>query len=116
MPFPTNFLVAISLLLVFTQTAHGQLPDDLQVIRAQNPDSISKNLPITCRPIRQTSNEPLHIIDGAPATQEQVYALNPNQIKEINALKGPEATAIYGSLGVKGALIITTKRRFRTNR
>ena len=36
--------------------------------------------------------------------------INPNDIEDISVLKGPAATALYGSLAQNGAIIITTKR------
>ena len=53
------------------------------------------------------SNEPLFIIDGIPGSYDQV---NPNDIETIDVLKDASATAIYGSAGANGVVIITTKR------
>ncbi|WP_457832423.1 TonB-dependent receptor plug domain-containing protein, partial [Staphylococcus aureus] len=36
--------------------------------------------------------------------------LNPNDIENVTVLKGPEATALYGSQASSGAIVITTKR------
>jgi TonB-linked SusC/RagA family outer membrane protein len=41
--------------------------------------------------------------------------LNPNDIETITVLKGPEATALYGSQASSGAIVITTKRGGGTN-
>lgn len=55
---------------------------------------------------RQT--EPLFIIDGI---QGGSYSdLNPNDIESIDVLKDASSTAIYGSLGANGVVIITTKK------
>lgn len=52
--------------------------------------------------------EPLYIIDGI---QGGNYAdLNPNDIETIDVLKDASSTAIYGSLGSNGVVIITTKK------
>lgn len=54
------------------------------------------------------NTEPLFIIDGV---QGGSYAdLNPNDIESIDVLKDASSTAIYGSLGANGVVIITTKR------
>jgi len=45
----------------------------------------------------------------------RIADLNPNDIESITVLKGPEATALYGSQAGSGAIIITTKRARGTN-
>ena len=78
------------------------------------------------------SNDPLYVIDGVPIStsagvnqsniststtdffdQEPVYPLaniNPGDIESINILKDASATAIYGSRGANGVIMITTKK------
>lgn len=72
------------------------------------------------------SSEPLIVVDGFPyetsisddfdfsTADENDYAtmlnIAPDDIKEINVLKDAAATAIYGSKGANGVLLITTKR------
>ena len=51
-------------------------------------------------------NGPLYIIDGAGGS---VNDLNPNDIESIEVLKDASATAIYGSRGANGVILITTK-------
>jgi len=71
------------------------------------------------------TNQPLLVIDGVPIDNSSVIGgvnvlssvdfgnrgndLNPNDIESITVLKGPGATALYGSRASNGALIITTK-------
>jgi TonB-dependent starch-binding outer membrane protein SusC len=68
-------------------------------------------------------NEPLYVIDGFPVTATSSAAgtatgaevnplasLNPNDIESIDILKDASATAIYGSRGANGVVIITTKK------
>lgn len=53
------------------------------------------------------SNDPLYIVDGFPVGDlSQVPA---DQIKSINVLKDAAATAIYGSRGAAGVVLVTTK-------
>ena len=52
-------------------------------------------------------NQPLFIIDGLPGSYE---SLSPNDIESVDVLKDASATAIYGSAGANGVVIITTKR------
>ena len=59
------------------------------------------------------SNEPLYVIDDVPVTPGPGGALvgvNPHDIESIAVLKNPEDTAIYGSRGGNGVIIIKTKR------
>ena len=54
--------------------------------------------------------EPLIVIDGVPNTSTNLWELNSNDVASINVLKGAPASALYGSLGRNGAIMITTKR------
>ncbi|MCH4551735.1 SusC/RagA family TonB-linked outer membrane protein [Aestuariibaculum lutulentum] len=57
------------------------------------------------------SNEPLYVVDGFPLdTDGQPSNLNPNDIESIQVLKDASSTAIYGSRGSNGVVLITTKR------
>jgi TonB-linked SusC/RagA family outer membrane protein len=53
---------------------------------------------------------PLIVIDGVPNTSTNLWELNGNDIESINVLKGAPASALYGSIGRNGAIMITTKR------
>ena len=55
------------------------------------------------------SNSPLFVIDGIPTTSG-LNDLNPADIEKIDILKDASATAVYGSRGAKGVVIVTTKR------
>lgn len=50
--------------------------------------------------------KPLFLIDGLPGDYE---TLNPNDIESIEVLKDASSTAVYGSQGANGVIIITTK-------
>ncbi|MGZ5135911.1 MAG: TonB-dependent receptor plug domain-containing protein, partial [Flavitalea sp.] len=52
--------------------------------------------------------DPLYVVDGVPMAS--IQALNPNDIENIDVLKDASATAIYGSRGSNGVVIINTKR------
>lgn len=56
------------------------------------------------------STEPLYVIDGFPQETSGMSALNPNDIESVDVLKDASATAIYGSRGANGVVIITTKK------
>lgn len=60
-------------------------------------------------------NEPLFVIDGVPQSSGDVRgtntlsSINPNDIEAIEVLKDASATAIYGSRGANGVVMVTTK-------
>lgn len=59
-------------------------------------------------------NEPLFVVDGFPVANAGIgnplNTINPNDIESIDVLKDASATAIYGSRGSNGVIIVTTKR------
>ncbi len=55
------------------------------------------------------SNDPLIVLDGIPF-EGSITDINPDEIESLNVLKDASATAIYGSRGANGVVIITTKR------
>ena len=75
-----------------------------------------------------TSSQPLYIVDGVPfgtdpngvpasgandgqnTSQNPLSMINPNDIEKIEVLKDASATAIYGSRGANGVVIITTRK------
>lgn len=73
--------------------------------------------------LREEGNYPLYIIDGVPVSSVPVESnsvlsnsgmdplnnLNPSNIQSIEVLKDADATAIYGSRGANGVVLITTK-------
>lgn len=76
------------------------------------------------RNINDAKNEPLFVVDGVPLATLTYYnpqsgggkreasafsMINPNDIEDITVLKGASAAAVYGSQGVNGVIIVTTK-------
>jgi TonB-linked SusC/RagA family outer membrane protein len=59
------------------------------------------------------NNEALVVLDGVPVGKGALFSLNPNDIAEVTVLKGGQAATLYGSDGVNGAIIVTTKRGTR---
>ncbi|MBN1187319.1 MAG: SusC/RagA family TonB-linked outer membrane protein, partial [Bacteroidales bacterium] len=57
------------------------------------------------------SNSPLYVVDGVPLmSASAIETINPRDIESIDVLKDASATAIYGSRGANGVIIVTTKR------
>ena len=52
-------------------------------------------------------SEPLYVVDGMPVSN--ISYLNPNDITSLEVLKDASASAIYGSRGANGVILITTK-------
>ncbi|TXJ29488.1 MAG: TonB-dependent receptor [Chitinophagaceae bacterium] len=55
------------------------------------------------------SNDPLVVLDGIPFPGS-IGDINPNDIKSVDILKDASATAIYGSRGANGVILITTNK------
>jgi TonB-linked SusC/RagA family outer membrane protein len=92
-------------------TQRNGLPGSNMTIRIRGQNSI------------QQGNEPLFIVDGVPFSSENMdrtgillnatspfNTINPSDIESIEILKDADATAIYGSRGANGVVLITTKK------
>lgn len=55
------------------------------------------------------NSDPLFVIDGIPVGQGGLNDVHPDNIKDITVLKDAASTAIYGSRGANGVVLITTK-------
>jgi len=77
-------------------SAGGQ-PGDNPVIRIRGISSLS------------SSAEPLIILDGAPYSGN-INSISADQIESLSVLKDASSTALYGSRGSNGVILITTKR------
>ena len=53
---------------------------------------------------------PLYVVDGVPLQAGGIETLNPSDIEAIDILKDASSTAIYGSRGANGVVLVTTKR------
>jgi TonB-dependent SusC/RagA subfamily outer membrane receptor len=59
------------------------------------------------------NNQPLYVLDGMPITPGpggSLTGLNPSDIESIKVLKDAAETALYGSRGANGVIVIKTKR------
>lgn len=55
------------------------------------------------------SSTPLYVVDGYPLGEQNLNAINPNDIESIEVLKDASAAAIYGSRAANGVVLVTTK-------
>ncbi len=75
----------------------------------QNSGAPGKPVTVRIRGVGTINNsDPLYVVDGVPISG--IDFLNPNDIESISILKDASATAIYGSRGANGVVLVTTKR------
>ncbi|WP_298716518.1 SusC/RagA family TonB-linked outer membrane protein [Chitinophaga sp.] len=55
-------------------------------------------------------NQALIVLDGVEIPNSQFNSINPEDVEDVNVLKGANASALYGSRASNGAIVITTKR------
>jgi TonB-dependent starch-binding outer membrane protein SusC len=73
-------------------------PGEIGIVRVRGNRSIN------------ASNDPLYVVDGIPLSAGSIADINPNDIASIEILKDASATAIYGSRGANGVILITNKK------
>lgn len=99
-----NVLQALQGKAAGVQVSSNFKPGELPVVRIRGNRSISQ------------SNEPLYVVDGIPivnalgVTSFSINDINPNDIASMEILKDASATAIYGSRGSNGVVLITTNK------
>ncbi len=91
-----------------TQALQGRLPGVEFTQTSSQPGAVMQ---IRIRGSRSltASNDPLVVLDGIPFVGS-IADINPNDIKSIDILKDASATAIYGSRGANGVILVTTNR------
>ena len=78
------------------QVANSGVPGGTIKIRVRGAGSVNR------------SNDPLYVIDGI-ARESGLQGINPEDVQSVQILKDASATAIYGSRGSNGVVLITTK-------
>ena len=86
----------------------GLIPGLNVADRSANPGDLAQ-LSIRAIGTLSAGYEPLWVIDGFPTDQRNAQMLNPADIESIDVLKDASATAIFGSRGANGVIIVTTK-------
>ena len=58
------------------------------------------------------NNQPLIVVDGIPYSSSGggLSSINPDDVQSMNVLKGPAASALYGSSANNGVIVVTTKK------
>ena len=82
----------------------------LQINTVNN--GINPDTKITLRGNRHflASNQALIVLDGVPVSADFLNSINPNDIGNVNILKGASAAALYGNDASNGVLVITTRK------
>ena len=94
---PTNIQKALMGKTAGVLIAQGNLVNSTATIRVRGNRSVT------------ATNDPLFVIDGIPSTGG-LETINPSDVESIEILKDASATAIYGSRGANGVIIVTTKK------
>ncbi|RZJ57587.1 MAG: SusC/RagA family TonB-linked outer membrane protein, partial [Hymenobacter sp.] len=89
------------------QALQGRLPG-VQISQNSSQPGASPQIRIRGTRSLTASNDPLVVLDGIPFPGS-IGDINPNDIQSIDILKDASATAIYGSRGANGVVLVTTK-------
>ncbi|MFD3002351.1 SusC/RagA family TonB-linked outer membrane protein [Pontibacter toksunensis] len=81
----------------------------VDVVQAGSKPGAGPQIRIRGRRSFNASNDPLYVVDGIPLSGG-IDDINPQDIASMEVLKDASATAIYGSRGANGVVLITTKR------
>jgi TonB-dependent starch-binding outer membrane protein SusC len=93
----------------FDQALQGQTPGLLMRSTSGQPGN-SGSIVVRGKGSINLSTEPTFIVDGIQISGADFAAINPNDIENISVLKDGLSTALYGSRGSNGVVVVTTKR------
>lgn len=82
----------------------------VQVVATSGRPGAGANVKIRGTSSINAGTDPLYVIDGIPVSASAFSALNSEDIEYMSILKDASATAIYGSRGANGVVLITTKK------
>lgn len=89
------------------ESLQGKLPG-VDVVRTSGAAGARPNVTVRGNRSILADNGPLYIVDGIQYNNYQ--DINPNDIQSMEVLKDASSTAIYGSRGANGVILITTKK------
>lgn len=87
----------------------GSNPNALPEINLRGSSSLPKSINALNQGAQSQLNAPLVIMDGFEVSLQKLMDFNDEDIESVNILKDASATAIYGSRGANGVIVITTK-------
>lgn len=89
---------------------NGSNPNRIPEINIRGTASLPTNMQEFSEGVQNSINTPLIIMDGFEISLVKLMDYNDDEIESINILKDAAATAIYGSRGANGVIVIVTKR------
>lgn len=92
-----------------TSALAGTTPGVQMISSSGDPASNGSSIRIRGIGSMSASNAPLYVVDGMPY-DGAISDINPNDVESISVLKDASASAIYGSRGANGVVLITTKK------
>jgi TonB-dependent SusC/RagA subfamily outer membrane receptor len=103
---------------LMAQALRAEIPDkscgikDIQV-RSSSSTAIGKQTRIRLGGVStlSTTKNPIYVVDGKVIDSATIANLNPDNINSLSILQAAQATAIYGSEGANGVIVITTKKQ-----
>lgn len=93
----------------FDQALQGKSAG-VQVTAATGRPGSKANIKIRGTSSISAGSDPLYVIDGVPMSSTDFASINANDIEYMSILKDASATAIYGSRGSNGVILVTTKK------
>ena len=94
---------------IIENNAFGSNPNKLPEVQIRGNSSIP-NVDELKDQTRVDLNTPLIVLDGFETTLQKLIDINENEVETLTILKDASATAIYGSRGANGVIVITTKK------
>lgn len=95
----TNAMQALQGKAAGVDITSNERPGELGTVRIRGNRSIT------------ATSDPLYVVDGVPLlSASAIETINPRDIESMDILKDASATAIYGSRGANGVILVTTKR------
>ena len=94
---------------IVQDNAAGSNPNHLPEINLRGSSSLPTSINALNQGAQAQLNTPLIIMDGFEISLQNLMDFNDEDIESINILKDASATAIYGSRGANGVIVITTK-------
>ena len=94
---------------IIENNAFGSNPNRLPEVQIRGNSSIP-NVDELKDQTRVDLNTPLIVLDGFETTLQKLIDINENEVETLTILKDASATAIYGSRGANGVIVITTKK------
>lgn len=94
---------------IVENNAFGSNPNKLPEVQIRGNSSIP-NVDELKDQTKVDLNTPLIILDGFETTLQKLIDINENEVETLTVLKDASATAIYGSRGANGVIVITTKK------